>query len=263
MPFADIQGQRIYYEDSGGPGLVVILAHGFLTDRRVFDAQVAALSPEFRVVGWDQRGFGRTAWDGAPYTFWDSARDCLGLLDELGVKQAVVGGMSQGGMVSLRVALSQPSRVKALVLLATPAAMDPEGAAAVYHQRVADFTDEARREELLRQFAGQMFGPEERWEPWLGRFRELPPKNFAAAIETLKGREDLAGRLGQIGCPALVIHGANDERVPLAQAEQLCKGLRGAAPLVTIEGAGHAPGVTHPDQVNGPLLAFLRGLPVR
>ncbi|MCX6536754.1 MAG: alpha/beta hydrolase, partial [Actinobacteria bacterium] len=64
MTFANINGQEIFYQDSGGTGPVVILAHGFLMDQTMFDAQVAALSPEFRVITWDERGFGRTKWDG-------------------------------------------------------------------------------------------------------------------------------------------------------------------------------------------------------
>ena len=114
MPYADVNGQRICYEDSGGDGPPVIFSHGFLMDREMFAAQVAALSPEYRVVTWDERGFGETEFDGEPFTYWDSARDCLGLLDQLGIGEAVLGGMSQGGFLSLRAALLAPDRVRAL-----------------------------------------------------------------------------------------------------------------------------------------------------
>ena len=79
--FAKVNGQEIFYTDSGGNGPVVILAHGFLMDQTMFDAQVSALSPEFRVITWDERGFGQTKWDGKDFSYWDSARDCLGLMD--------------------------------------------------------------------------------------------------------------------------------------------------------------------------------------
>ena len=77
MPYADINGQRIRFEDSGGDGPPVILSHGFLMDREMFAPQVEALSPEFRVITWDERGFGETEFDGEPFTYWDSAKDCL------------------------------------------------------------------------------------------------------------------------------------------------------------------------------------------
>ncbi len=120
MPFASVNGQRVFFEDSGGDGPPVILAHGFLMDHEMFAPQVAALTPEFRVITWDERGFGATEFDGKPFTYWDSARDCLGLLDHLGIDRAVVGGMSQGGFLSLRAA-SSPRLASALLSSSIPA----------------------------------------------------------------------------------------------------------------------------------------------
>ena len=73
------------------------------------------------MITWDERGFGDTEYDGEPFTYWDSAADCLGLLDHLGIDRAVVGGMSQGGFVSLRAALTAPERVRGLILIDTQA----------------------------------------------------------------------------------------------------------------------------------------------
>ena len=105
----------------------MILSHGFLMDREMFVHQVDALAGEFRVITWDERGFGETESDGKPFTYWDSAKDCLGLLDHLDIDRAVLGGMSQGGFLSLRAALLAPERVRALVLIDTQAGVeDPE-----------------------------------------------------------------------------------------------------------------------------------------
>src|ERR1039457_2529062 len=126
MPTATVNGTEIAYADSGGTGPAVLLSHGFLMDHTMFDPQLAALAPEFRVITWDQRAFGATRAAG-PFSYWDSARDALALLDHLGVDRAVLGGMSQGGFVSLRAALLAPQRVRALVLIDTQAGVeDPE-----------------------------------------------------------------------------------------------------------------------------------------
>ena len=131
MPHAAINGQRIYFEDTGGAGPAVILGHGFLMDHEMFAPQVAALRDEYRVITWDERGFGLTEFDGQPFTYWDSAADCLALMTHLGIERAVVGGMSQGGFLSLRAALTAPQRVRGLILLDTAAALDaPEVLAA-------------------------------------------------------------------------------------------------------------------------------------
>jgi len=116
MPTAAVNGIEVSYTDSGGAGPVVVLSHGFLMNQSMFDAQVAALAPEYRVITWDERGHGGTAAPG-PFSYWDSARDALALLDHLGIERAVLGGMSQGGFLSLRAALLAPERVSGLILI--------------------------------------------------------------------------------------------------------------------------------------------------
>src|SRR5260370_22767492 len=106
MPVGELRGRRLHYEDSGGPGLPLVLSHGFLMDSDMFEHQVTALSASHRVITWNQRGHGRTVSTEEPYTYWDSADDLAALLDHLSVERAVMGGMTQGGFVSLRFALS-------------------------------------------------------------------------------------------------------------------------------------------------------------
>ena len=60
MKTANVNGITLAFEDSGGSGPVVILSHGFLMDHSMFDAQVAALKSSYRVITWDERGFGGT-----------------------------------------------------------------------------------------------------------------------------------------------------------------------------------------------------------
>lgn len=92
MKHAELNGTSIAYVDHGGSGPAIILSHGFLMDHTMFDAQVAALSPTYRVITWDERGFGETRSTGE-FSYWDSANDALALLDHLGIDKAIVGGM--------------------------------------------------------------------------------------------------------------------------------------------------------------------------
>ena len=73
-------------------------------------------------------------------------------------------------------------------------------------------------------------------------------------------RDDITGRLGEIGCPALIIHGSEDAAIPLARAEQMRDGLAGPATFTLIGGAPHASDVTHPGAVNAEIVNFLRKL---
>ena len=133
MKTANVNGITLAFEDSGGSGPAVILSHGFLMDHSMFDAQVAALKNSYRVITWDERGFGGTRAE-ADFTYWDSANDVLALMDHLNIASAVVGGMSQGGFLSLRVALTAPERVKALILIDTQAGTEDPATIEPYNQ---------------------------------------------------------------------------------------------------------------------------------
>ena len=260
MPFADVNGQRIRFEDSGGDGPPVILSHGFLMDREMFAPQVEALAPEFRVITWDERGFGETEFDGEPFTYWDSARDCLALLDHLGIDQAVLGGMSQGGFLSMRAALLAPRRVRALVLIDTQSGTEDSERLPVYRQMQETWLAAGPVDELAQAIAGLIIGDPEISETWIAKWHKLPREAMKAPGDCLFEREDLTDRVAEITCPAIIFHGTADMSIEVGKAQELSERLPGSTGVVLIEGGPHASNLTHPDQVNGPLLAFLRSL---
>ena len=260
MSYAEVNGQRIFYEDTGGDGPPVVLAHGFLMDHEMFAPQVAALAPEFRVVTWDERGFGDTEFDGKPFTYWDSALDCLGLLDHLGLEEAVVGGMSQGGYLSLRLALLAPERVRALVLIDTQAAAEHPAKVALYQQMLDAWVSEGPSDALAEVVAGIIIDDPALHGRWIAKWKARPPEILLEPTRCLLERDDITDRLAEIKCRALVIHGTKDVAIEMEAAQRLAAGLSGCREVVSVEGAAHASNLTHPDQVNPPLLAFLRGL---
>ncbi len=261
MPFAEIGGQQIRYDDTGGDGPAVIFSHGFLMDREMFKPQVEALREEFRVITWDERGFGETEFDGQPFTYWDSARDCLGLLEHLGIERAVLGGMSQGGFLSLRAALLSPERVRALVLIDTQSGVEDPVRLPTYRQMQETWLQVGPVDELAQAIAQLIIGDPVLSEPWIEKWRQLPREYMREPGNTLFDREDITDRLGEITCPAVVFHGTADASIEIEKAEELCQNLPGCTGLVRVEGAPHASNLTHPEQVNGPLLEFLHSLP--
>jgi 3-oxoadipate enol-lactonase len=260
MPFAEVNGQRIRFDDTGGDGPPVILSHGFLMDREMFAPQVSALAPRFRVVTWDERGFGETQFDGEPFTYWDSARDCLGLLDHLNIERAVVGGMSQGGFLSLRAALLAPERVGALVLIDTQAGVEDPERLPGYRQMQQIWLEAGPVDELADTIANLIIGDPVISRAWIAKWKALPRESMGPPGDCLMGRDDISDRLSEISCPAIVFHGTADLSIEMDKAEQLCRGLTGCVGVVRIEGGSHAANLTHPDEVNGPLLDFLGSL---
>jgi 3-oxoadipate enol-lactonase len=260
MPTAAVNGIDIAYADSGGEGPAVVLSHGILMDHTMFDPQLAALVPEFRVITWDARGFGGTPAPGA-FSYWDSASDVLGLLDHLGLDAAILGGMSQGGFLSLRAALLAPDRVRALILLDTQAGVDDPGTVAAYEQLEATWLEQgpAPVQELV---ASIILGPAggTSWDSWFAKWAALDTTQLTRAFRCLVDRDDITSRLGEISCPALIVHGTSDAAIAVSRAQELRDGLGGQAELVTVDGGSHAASLTHPDQVNAAMLGFLRGL---
>jgi pimeloyl-ACP methyl ester carboxylesterase len=229
-------------------------------DREMFAPQVQALAPEFRVITWDERGFGETEFDGQPFTYWDSAADCLGLLDSLGIEQAVLGGMSQGGFLSMRAALTAPERVRALVLIDTQSGVEDPAQLPAYEQMQQTWLEHGAVDELANAIAELIISDPAENAVWIEKWRKLPRNAMQAPADCLFGRDDITPRLGEISCPAIVIHGTADRSIEIGLGEKLCRELPGCVGLVRVEGAAHAANLTHPDQVNPPLLEFLRGL---
>lgn len=261
MPFADVNGQRIHYQDTGGEAPPVICSHGFLMDHEMFAPQVAELAGTHRVITWDERAFGETVFDGRPFTYWDSARDLLGLLDHLGIERAVLVGMSQGGYLSLRAALLAPDRVRALVLIDTQARAEADEQLAQYRAMIDSWLAEGYQEELASLVAGLIVGDPQEEERWKAKWARWDPARLGPAATALLEREDITDRLEEIDAPALVVHGEQDAAIPLERAEELVAHLPEAEGPVVVAGAAHAASLTHPGQVNPELVRFLRALP--
>jgi 3-oxoadipate enol-lactonase len=257
MSFADVNGQHIYYEDSGGDGAAVIFSHGFLMDHEMFEPQVSALAGEFRCIAWDERGFGQTPAT-ADFTYWDSADDALALLSHLGIERAFFVGMSQGGFISLRAALRAPDRVLGLGLIDTQSGPEAEDVRPVYDAMTDDWTTNGPSDDLAGAVAGVIMSPGYDHAPWVAKWQARPKEFIKVPYRTLVGRDDISDRLAEISAPAIVFHGEADVAIPMERAEQLLKELGNCEELVRIPDAGHASILSHPAEVNGPLAAFLR-----
>lgn len=260
MAYAAINGQNLYYEDTGGNGPAVVLSHGFLMDHEMFAPQVDVLRDSYRVVTWDERGFGLTEFDGQPFTYWDSAADALGLMTHLGIERAVLGGMSQGGFLSLRAALTAPERVRALVLLDTQSGTEDPAVAEGYEQMLQTWATVGPVDELANVVAGIIIDDPEVNAAWIAKWQAAPKERIVEPGRCLMGRDDIGDRLGEIACPALVVHGTGDTAITMDKAEALAAGLPGCGGVVRVPGA-HAASLTHPEPVNSAILEFLAGLP--
>ena len=261
MPLHQINGQWINYEDTGGDKCAVVFAHGLLMDHEMFAPQVESRVPGCRIITLDSRCHGQTETTDDLFTYWDLADDVRGLLDHLGIEQAAVGGMSQGGFVALRFALRYPERLAALILIDTQAGVEDPDKVATYEAMLDVWEAEGLNDQLADTVASIILGNE--WPgraAWIAKWRQMPRSLLRRAFQTLVGREDIHNRLGEIKAPALVIHGTADAAIDVELAQRLCSELADCRGLVLVEGAGHASNLTHPDEVNTALKQFLGDL---
>ncbi len=262
MTTASINGVPIHYEDSGGEGPTILFSHGFLMDHTMFDAQVAALSDRYRCIRWDERGFGATPAP-EPFTYWDSADDAVGVLDACGVERAVFVGMSQGGFLSLRAALAHPDRVAALVLIDSAADTDDDETIQGYRDMLGAFTgdDDAMFAGVCEIVAGLIIGEPELSAVWIGEWtarRGMP--DIVHAADALLSRDDVEDRMSEITCPVLIIHGTADQAIAPERPQKVADAVVDCREVVHVDGAAHAPNMTHPDAVNAALERFLSSL---
>ncbi|NQV70773.1 MAG: alpha/beta hydrolase [Pseudohongiella sp.] len=259
MPIANINGQSIAYDDTGGEGMVLLFCHGFLMDRSMFDAQIEFFRDDFRCVSWDERGFGETPAE-ASFTYWDSADDAVALMDHLGIDKAVLLGMSQGGFLALRAALRYPERVQALVLIDSGVHIDPAQVTAGYQQMISHWMSEEPLGEVGVQVAKLIINEAELSRKWIDIWESRDRYSIKYPAEALLTRDDITHRVAEIECPVLIVHGEEDQSITIDRAELLSGQISDCRGLLRVPGAAHASNMTHPEIVNPGIAAFLQAL---
>ncbi len=258
MPTAAVNGQQINYADTGGDGPAILWSHGFLMDHTMFGPQIDALKDDYRCITWDERGFGTTPAT-EPFTYWDSANDAIALLDHLGIDQAVLAGMSQGGFLSMRAALTHPDRVRALILIDTKSSPDDEETNAGYEGMLAHWRSDAPLGEVGEFVASLVLGTPELSAEWIAKWEERRGDFTEHVGRCLLDREDISDRVAEISAPTLVIHGDADAAIALADGQRLADTIPNAT-MVVMPGGSHSSNLTNPDETNTAIGAFLATL---
>lgn len=231
--------------DSGGDGPPLVLLHALGLDWRMWSRVIPLLTPHYRLIAYDLRGFGGAAFapqvrDLAHYT-----GDVADLLDRLSLPQARIAGLSLGGSIALELALQRPGLVTDLTVIAATAWSSPA------------FEERARAAETAGMEA-QVIPSLTRWfragdlalNGWPVRYarnsvRRAATADWSAAWRTLAGI-DLENRLGDIHVPMRIIAGECDQSTP----PTLMEGLMPTASrrdFTILPDAPHMLALTHPE----------------
>jgi pimeloyl-ACP methyl ester carboxylesterase len=257
VPVVTTHNTRIDYDVRGaGPALVLINGLGF--GRWGFFKQVPALSRHFATITFDARG--ERDREGV---VGGLAGDVVDLLGHLGVNRAHVLGTSLGGLVAQKVALLRPDLVARLVLVSTGhGGRGSERMSLGAMGKMFGFGTLSPRKAARRGLEGatseryRVENPDEFDRIVEKRLADSP--SLASYYEQARAgsRFDASGEVGRISSPTLVIHGAEDRYVPLANARALAEAIP-SAKLRVLEGAGHLVFVERAADVNREVVAFL------
>ena len=264
MPTLTVSGQPYAYSDCGS-GPVILFGHGLSCDRHLFDAQIDALSDRYRCVSVDWPGHGESGYRPGGWSLDDLASDTIELIDALGSGPVTLVGLSQGGMIFMRVAARRPDLVDALVLLDTSArAEEPERAEMVLANaaRIA-VADDAERLEFYRDLALPAFYT----RAWLDANPEAAEHElrlrmshdctgYALAVHAVATRPAVHELAASVTAPTLIIVGELDSLTPVDHARELHDLIDGSR-LAVVPGSGHHTPVEQPFIVTNLLQSFL------
>jgi len=264
MPTAHINDIDIYYEIHGS-GFPLVFAYGLGGNTDMWSGQIEALSEHYRFIVWDPRGHGRSdsPQGSDQYGMQISAEDLYGLLNHLGIEKAFVGGLSMGGGIATRFAVSYPERVAALLIIDSASAsglpIKPEirkmrektialaktrGMAAV-----ADYIIEANP-----NLKSQGEASTEAYQRLRHMFLDLNAVGYANTVRALIDDNFSTDKLSMLSMPTLVLVGEND---PALEAARLTHRNIPGSRLVVLPGAGHLSNKDCPEAFNAGILEFL------
>lgn len=250
--------------DDHGVGLPVLFLHAFPLNRSMWNGEVIGLLREgrYRLVALDWRGFGESDIADGNSTMEMLADDVAGLMDALGMQDAVLCGLSMGGYAAFAFLRKFPQRVRGIILADTrPGADTVDGRQ--NREQVAQLAEKEGVEAIADLMLPKLLTEETRRErPEVElRTRQMinaaTPQGIAAASRGMALRVDATDALGTISCPSLVIVGNEDMLTPPAIAQEYAAVIQNAQLNVIIH-AGHLANLEQPEAFLQAISGFLR-----
>jgi 3-oxoadipate enol-lactonase len=245
MPQAAVDGISLFYERRGSGERLLLIQGMSGTHLAWGDAFLAGLGDDLDVVAYDHRGVGESTPQADAFTIAQLADDAAALLDALGWGTAHVVGISMGGMVAQELALRHPRRIRTLTLGCTyPGGAEAQLADPALIQELAGALLSGDRELALRtgfkaNLSAAHVADEAHWAPFRAMATALPVAVpvIMLQMQAVMGH-DTSARLGSIEAPTLVVHGTEDQMLPVVNGELIAL-LIPHARLELLDGVGH------------------------
>ena len=252
MPYAELDGLRLYYERAGRGTPELLFVHGWCCDRRAFGPQVDHFARKHAVTALDLRGCGRSDRPDHGYAIPDLADDLARFCVEVEVDGPVVVGHSLGGMIGVELAARHPSVPHALVLV-DPGPIDPLPETVKFFSAFAEELEGPSGEEVRRLYVRDMGARDDELAGWIADLMCAVPLPIATAV--IHGVNDWngAGALALCAVPTLLLRselGADPDALRL-------RAIKPDLEVGITVGAGHFHQLEVPEQVNAMIERFL------
>lgn len=245
-------GVNLYYE-THGEGPVILLTHGYSATSQMWRGQIEPLSKKNKLVVWDMRGHGQSdsPEDQSLYSEEATVEDMAALLDTVGAKTAIVGGLSLGGYMSLAFNATHPNRVKALLIIDTGPGYKKDEPREGWNVNARKTGDRFEKNGLGDLKSGSTERATAAHKDAMGLARA------ARGMLTQKNARVIHS-LPDIKAPSIVVVGENDTPF-LAASDYMAAKIPNASKAV-IPNAGHAANIDNPADFNKAITDFLSGL---
>ncbi len=262
---------ELYYE-SYGQGRPVVLIHGWPLSGRMWEGQIDALRHAgYQVVSYDRRGFGQSGKTATGYNYDVFASDLKDLLEALNLTDVTLVGFSMGGgEVSRYAGLYGTDRVRSAMLVASVAPYllktvdNPDGGMSVEDIEGMVKQVAQNRPQFLAGFTKKFLNWDENGAKLGDEFLDFAAMMYlqASPVATQEcvrafGETDFRADLAKLSVPTLVVHGDQDQIVPLEASGQRVPQYAPNAELHVMKGAPHGLNATHNDEFNKILLDFV------
>ncbi len=252
-----VNGIQLHYLEQGR-GAAVVFLHGLGSSSDDWGLQLPAFAARYRALAFDLRAHGRSRFDGA-FTVEQMAADGAAALQRLDTGPAHVVGLSLGGCAALALAIEHAGCVRSLTLVNTFARFQLAGWRGVARavQRLW-LLQTASMRDVAGYVARGLFPRPDQAALRAAAINSLSKNSkatYLAAARALR-RFDVTGRLGAVGCPALVVIGERDRTVPRAAGEALARGIPRARRWL-VPDSGHATPYDQAEAFNRTLMEFM------
>jgi len=259
MKFVTVSGITLHYAlDGVKAGVPLVFLKSLGIDLRIWENLIPHFADQYALIRHDKRGHGLSDCPPGPYTIRDHANDLAGLLEHLQVKQAIVVGISVGGMIALDYVLEHDQTVRALILCDTAAKI---GTPEFWHQRITGIQEnglDGMAETILGRWFAPAFSARHPAE-YQGYYNMLTRTPVAGYIATCQAIADagLSDLVGTIKAKTLVLCGSEDLATPPELGRELADTLPDAR-FELIEKAAHHPCVEQPEAMAVKIDRFLQ-----